>query len=127
MRDKIHAVRYFLALTDPKLAPLRDKFIHMREFRTQRAKEVFENPFATGHQHIYVLSRIAEWADVVFKCKWWLYCGPELDKELLKCLNKQPFKPIGEGDIEPTYYDVWLREAKIAYFKSVETKDSGVE
>lgn len=128
MRDKIHAVRYFLSLTDPKLKPLKDKFVNMRDFRTKRAREVFDNPFATGHQHIYVLSRIADWADVIFKgTKWWLYAGPQWDEELLKCLLKQPYKALGEGDVPAEYYDIWLHDARHAFFKNVDDTKTGGE
>lgn len=117
MKAKIRAIRYFLAQTNPELRIVREKFLNMRSFRTIEAKEVLANPFLTGHKHIYVLDRIAQWADVVFKCKWWLYSTDTLVYELKKYLLGEPYKQVNEGDVEPVYYDICLQEARNSFFK----------
>lgn len=117
-KAKIRAVRYYLAITDPEFKIVYDKFKNMRSFRTHAAQEVFENPFAYQTQHIYVLSQIANWADILFKFKWWLYCTPEGLIELKKALSHEEFKPLGEGDVNQVYLDICLNQIRIPFFES---------
>jgi hypothetical protein len=114
-KAKIRAVRYFLSITDPDLKVVRDKFIKMRYFRTSAAAAVFDNPFGYHNGDIYVLSKIAAWADVVFPCKWWLYATDFLAPELKKCIEGKSFKQVGEGDIEPIQYDIALNENRVLF------------
>lgn len=115
---KIRAVRYYLAITDPEFLSIHDYFKNIRSFRTKAAQEVFENPFAYQTAHIYVLSKIAAWADVLLKFNWWLYATPEGLPELQKALKKEEFKPIGPGDIDPLYYDICLNQIRIPFFEA---------
>ena len=123
-KAKIRAVRYYLAITDPEFLSVRDKFKNMRSFRTHAAQEVFENPFEYQTQHIYVLSQIANWADILFKFNWWLYCTPEGLPEIKKALNKQEFKQLGQGDVDQVYLDICLNQIRIPFYESKKKNDA---
>lgn len=122
-KRKIRAVRFFLAQTSDELKTLRTKFLTLRSFRTVRAAEVFKNPFLNGNGHLYVLSRIAHWADVTLPKNWYLMATPEYAIELQKAILKQPFKHVGEGDIEPVMYDAYLGEAKAKFLVELAAKN----
>lgn len=127
MKAKISAVRYFLAQTSPELQIVREKFINIRSFRTKKAREVLDNPFTVDHKCLYVLDRIAQWADVVFKFKWWLYANDDAVQELANYLNGKPFKALGEGSYEPIYYTICLHNARVNWQKSNSSNSPDVE
>lgn len=91
----------------------------MRYFRTKYAQEVLDNPFLTGERHIYVLNKIAEWADIKLVKNWEWYATPELAKQLQLSIMHRPFTQVGPGDIDPRLYDVYFQEAKVKYLKKL--------
>ena len=117
-KRKIRAVRYFLSITDPNFQDVRNAFVNLRYFRTKRAQEVFDNPFLNGNSRIYVLSRIASWADVVYKFQWWLYACEDGLPEIKNALARKPFRTIGEGDYSPLEYDIALNNNRVAFFNA---------
>ena len=99
-KEKLNAIRFFLAQTSGEGVALRNKIIRMREFRTESARRLYENPFLTSDKEIYVLSKISKWADIVFPDKWELYATYEGISELVKALNHEPYKPAEDVGYE---------------------------
>lgn len=90
-KEKLNAVRFFLAQTEGEGREVRAKLIRMREFRTDAAKRLYDNPFITDEKAIYVLTRIAEWADITLPKDWELYATPEGVIQLAKALKHEPY------------------------------------
>lgn len=99
-KEKLNAIRFFLAQTSGAGVALRNKIIRMREFRTEAASRLYNNPFLTSDKEIYVLSKISKWADIVFPDKWELYATYEGISELVKAINHEPYKPAEDVGYE---------------------------
>ena len=99
-KEKLNAIRFFLAQTSGDGVALRNKIIRMREFRTEAASRLYKNPFLTSDKEIYVLSKISEWADIVFPDKWELYATYEGISELVKAINHEPYTPAEDVGYE---------------------------
>lgn len=99
-KEKLNAIRFFLAQTSGTGVALRNKIIRMREFRTEAASRLYDNPFLTSDKEIYVLSKISEWADKVFPAKWELYATYDGIPELVKAINHEPYTPAEDVDYE---------------------------
>lgn len=113
-KEKLNAIRFFLAQKSGDGLVLRNKIIRMREFRTEAATRLYENPFLTSDKEIYVLSKICEWADIVFPEKWELYATYEGLPELIKALNHEAYTPV--EDVGYAKRRVILQQCKADYF-----------
>ena len=99
-KEKLNAIRFFLAQTSGAGVALRNKIIRMREFRTEAASRLYDNPFLTSDKEIYVLSKISKWADIVFPANWELYATYEGIPELVKAINHEPYTPAEDVGYE---------------------------
>ena len=115
-KEKLNAIRFFLAQTSGAGVALRNKIIRMREFRTEAARRLYDNPFLTSDKEIYVLSKISEWADKIFPDKWELYATYEGIPELVKALNHQPYTPA--EDVDYGKRRAILQQCKATFFNT---------
>lgn len=115
-KDKLNAMRYYLAqLSEPGIE-IRNKVINMREFRTKAAERLYQNPFLTGDKEIYVLTKLCEWADIIFPPNWELYATEEGIVELIKALKHEPYTPV--TDTGYTARRVRLQQCKTDFFNT---------
>lgn len=115
-KEKLNAIRFFLAQTSGDGVALRNKIIRMREFRTEAASRLYENPFLTSDKEIYVLSKISEWADKLFPDKWELYATYEGISELVKAINHEPYTPV--EDVDYAKRRAILQQCKAEFFNT---------
>lgn len=115
-KEKLNAIRFFLAQTSGDGVMLRNKIIRMREFRTEAANRLYANPFLTGDKEIYVLSKICEWADIIFPANWELYATYEGITELIKAINHKPYTPA--EDVGYARRRVILQQCKADFFNA---------
>ena len=121
-KSKLNAIRFFLAQTDGDGLEVRKKIMRMREFRTEAAQNIFNNPFLTGDREIYVLGRICAWADVVLPKDWELYATFNGVKELAKAIRKEPYaKP---EDKTYTERRIMLQQCKNTFFSINNDKEA---
>ena len=125
-KAKIRAVRFYLAQISPETIDVREKFMHIRAFRSEAAQQVYDNPFLYQTEHLYILSKIAKWADVIFKFKWWLYATPELLPEFQRALRRESFRPVGEAEVDRVYYDICLNQARIPFNEWSEKQNKSI-
>lgn len=115
-KEKLNAIRFFLAQTSGDGVALRNKIIRMREFRTEAASRLYNNPFLTSDKEIYVLAKICEWADILFPKNWELYATYDGISELVKALNHEPYTPV--EDIGYESRRAILQQCKADFFST---------
>lgn len=114
-KEKLNAMRFFLAQTSDPGIIVRERVINLRGFRTDAAKELFSNPFSTDDKAIYVLGRLCDWADVIFPDDWEDFATPSAIGELANFLQKKPYnKP---EKTEYTARRVYLQMARVQFEK----------
>lgn len=114
-KEKLNAIRFFLAQIDGPGLIVRNRVIGLRDFRTDAAKTLFDNPFSTDDKAIYVLGRLCEWADVIFPEDWEDFATPDAIAELANFIEKKPYiKPEKTEYIKKCAY---LQSARVQFEK----------
>lgn len=112
-KEKLNAMRFFLAQKSEPGLTVRERVMRLRNFRTDAAEELFNNPFSTDDKAIYVLGRLCDWADVIFPDNWEMFATPKGVEELAKIINKQPYNlPDASSYTERCAY---LQQLKLNY------------